>query len=66
MLKKIGLLLLSLFLCSCAVSYPEETFNEDIQKLVQKESGYECKIYKIDTFLLNLCKMQFLQLQELL
>ncbi len=40
------LFVISLFVCSCAPTYPKENLIKDVKKLVLKETGRNCEIYK--------------------
>lgn len=50
MFKKVFLLfVISFFVYSCAPSYPKENLIEDVKKLVLKETGRKCEVYKFDS-----------------
>ena len=43
------LFVISFFVCSCTPTYPKENLMEDVKKLVLKETGRNCEIYKFDS-----------------
>jgi hypothetical protein len=50
MLKKFFLFfVISFFVCSCAPTYPKENLIEDVKKLVLKETGRKCEVYKFNS-----------------
>ncbi len=50
MIKKIvALLFCTLFVCSCAPTYPKENLIENVEQLVLKETGRTCKVYKFES-----------------